>query len=87
MFTKIFPIDDEIIRLRTGLSTGEYLEGLLSFLSKEATGKDILYGLGEVLDEKRKIWAKNNLVRELCAQIMMFRENSTNGRVTYFSFA
>ena len=74
MFTKLFGIDDEIISLRTGLSIREYLEKLLSFLNDEEIEKNILMGLGEVLGEKRKIWVKNNLMRELRAQIMMFLE-------------
>ena len=74
MFTKGFAIDEEIIIMRTGLSAGKYLEQILSFLDMPEAKGDTLYGLGEVLDDKRKIWVKNNLVRELKAQIMMFLE-------------
>ena len=72
MFSKGFSIDDEIIRLRTGLSTREYLERLAESLSAPQIGKNILHGLGEVLSEKRKNWVKDNLVRELVAQIKIF---------------
>jgi len=72
MFARMFPIDGEIIRMRTGLATEEYLKELMALLDRDEVGKDVLYGLGEVLDDKRKAWVKNNLVRELKAQIMMF---------------
>jgi hypothetical protein len=72
MFTRGFGIDDEIIRLRTGLATDKYLEKLLMFLDSKDVSSEILAGLGEVLDNERKVWVKNNLVRELKAQIMMF---------------
>ena len=72
MFTKGFSIDDEIVRLRTGLSVKEYLEKLAGFLDAPQIGNNILHGLGEVLSDERKNWVKNNLIRELAAQMKMF---------------
>jgi hypothetical protein len=71
MFSRGFGIDESIIRLRTGLTTVEYLQKLLDLLSEGKTKEDILFGLGEVLDDERKSWVKNNLVRELTAQVKM----------------
>jgi predicted nucleotidyltransferase component of viral defense system len=69
MFTKGISIDEEIILLRTGLSVKEYTENLENILSSPKINKNILHGLGEVLGPERKNWVKNNLVRELIAQL------------------
>ncbi len=73
LFQRGYPIDETIIRLRTGLSLTEYFEQLLALLAHPAVTKDILFGLGEVLTPERKIWVKNQLVRELVAQIELHR--------------
>ncbi len=71
MFQKGFSIDDEIIRLRTGLDSSEYLQKLLDIISAPAIAKNILYGLGEVLSPDQKHWTKNHLIRELSASIQI----------------
>ena len=69
MLTKGFSIDEEIIKLRTGLSAKDYLEKLTKLLDTPKIEKNILHGLGEVLSDERKKWVKNYLLRELVAQI------------------
>jgi predicted nucleotidyltransferase component of viral defense system len=69
MFNHGFEIDQSIVKLRTGLTLVEYLEKLLDFLDNPEIAKNVLFGLGEVLDNERKTWVKNNLMRELIAQI------------------
>lgn len=77
MFSRGFGIDEEIVRLRTGLSAREYLERLRDFVADEGVGRNILDGLGEVLDGERKEWVRTRLVGELLGQIGMGVEGST----------
>lgn len=53
-------INQEIIEKRTGMSLEKYLKKCIQFL-KKLSDKNILAGIGELLDEKTKIWAKKNL--------------------------
>jgi predicted nucleotidyltransferase component of viral defense system len=69
MFAKGFTINEEIIHMRTGLSTQKYLDKLVDFLANPQIDKNIVRGLGDVLSTERKNWVKNNLVRELAALI------------------
>ena len=51
-----YPLTEELIKERTGKSAAEYLRGLGRFIEKNFPEKNILYGLGEVLEEKQKEW-------------------------------
>jgi len=51
MFDKQWEPNEEIINLRTGMSSIEYYKKLIKIIEK-TTSKNILDGLGEVLDEK-----------------------------------
>jgi len=57
-----YPIDEELIKERTGKSKKEYLQFLIKFIQKNYTNKDILYGLGEVLSSGQKPWVKKELI-------------------------
>lgn len=65
MFKKQFGIADEIIKLRTGLNTADYLRKLARDIPKQVSKRGVLDGLGDVLDVKQKKWAKENLIEEL----------------------
>lgn len=65
MFKKHFPINEEIIKIRTGKSTQEYLTELIGFVEKNVDPKNILDGLGEVLTEAQKDRAKVKLKPDL----------------------
>ena len=69
MLRQGFEIKEEIIILRTKKSLRVYLEYLLEFIPKNVASIHILDGLGEVLDEKQKVWVKNNLVQLLLVEI------------------
>ena len=64
-FKEAWPINDEIVQLRTGKPLKEYLAELKSFIEKYLSNRNVLQGLGELVDEKQKIWVKNNLKEEL----------------------
>lgn len=57
-------INDEIIKHRTGKTRKEFYASLLTFVS-DIHPKTVLAGLGEVLTEPQKKWAKEMLIEEL----------------------
>ncbi len=69
MFQNNFPIQEEIISIRTGKTLAEYLEHLEGFLRKKFSPRGVLDGLGEVLNEKQKAWVKAHLLEELFFEI------------------
>ncbi len=64
-----FEIKEEIIKLRTDKSVKEYLEYLLEFIPKNIKTNHILDGLGEVLTENQKDWARSQLQPLLLMEI------------------
>ena len=63
-FSSGWDINEEIIKKHTGVYLEKYLKSCVTFL-QENQNKNILQGLGELLDEKQKNWVKNNLVKDL----------------------
>lgn len=59
-----FPVNEELIKERTGKTKKEYLEFLITFIEKHYNQKNILQGLGQSLDEDQKRWAKKSLISE-----------------------
>lgn len=60
---KIWPVNKKIVEERSGVTFKEFLEKCIAKLEKK-DNKDILNGLGELLDEKQKAWAKEHLVKD-----------------------
>lgn len=54
----------EIVEKRTEMKFKEYLKRCIGFIEK-VNGRHILAGMGELLDEKMKTWAKENLKKDL----------------------
>jgi hypothetical protein len=65
MFSKDFPINEDIIENRLEKSLPTYCEELVELIDKLPKGYNILNGLGSVLDKKRRDWVKDNLLKEL----------------------
>lgn len=59
-----FEINEKIIKTRTDLKLKEYLSKCIKFLDKY-NDKYILQGIGELIDEKQKVWIKNKLKSEV----------------------
>lgn len=53
-----------IVEERTGMRKKDYLEKCIRAL-EALSNKNILSGMGELLDEKMKIWAKENLLKDV----------------------
>jgi predicted nucleotidyltransferase component of viral defense system len=58
-----WPINENIITLRTGMSAKEFFQKCIDELSS-MSDRGILSGLGELLDNQQKIWAKKHLRAE-----------------------
>ncbi len=56
----IWPINRDIVERRAGIKFTEYLKRCIDFVEK-LHDKNILAGIGELLDEKQKSWAGKNL--------------------------
>ena len=59
-----FPVSEALVMERTGKSLAAYLKEAMGFIQKTYTARNVLHGLGDVLDEKQKSWAKDHLVPE-----------------------
>ena len=64
-----FPINEKLIEERTKRNKKEYLESLIEFIQEKYTPRNILQGLGEVLDQKQKIWVKKELISATIKEI------------------
>lgn len=63
-FSQNWDISAEIIKQRTGKSPDEYSKDCLKLIEK-FNNKNILHGLGELMDEKQKNWVRKNLKKDL----------------------
>ncbi len=70
-----WPINEEIIKIRTGKTLKEYLEDLIDFIETNISDKNILFGLGEILDKSQKEWAKTNLKKETLFLLKVYLKN------------
>ena len=59
----MWPINEKIIEKRTGISVQEFLSLCIKILESKSD-RGILSGVGELLDEKQKCWAKEKLASE-----------------------
>jgi len=66
-------IDEEIIKFWTEKNIKKHLKECVKKI-KEINERAILQGLGEVLDEKDKIWVKNNLKKEVIFLLRSYGE-------------
>jgi len=71
MFKNQFPINEQIIKLRTKQNTQQYLTTLKAYIKKSISPTGILNGLGELLESSQKQWVKQNLLDELTFQLQL----------------
>ena len=55
-----WPINKEIVENRTGMNFKDYLKTCISFV-ESLSDRNTLSGMGELLEEKQKAWAKTNI--------------------------
>ena len=58
-----WPINKEIVEKRTGMNFKDHLKTCIAFI-ESLSDRNILSGMGELLDEKQKAWAKTNLRKD-----------------------
>ena len=58
-----WPVNKQIVEKRTRISFKDYLRKCLA-LVESLTDRNILAGMGELLDEKQKTWARANLKKD-----------------------
>lgn len=68
-------INEKIVEMRTGKQLKEYVKNLISFIETNVSNRNILFGLGEILDEKRKKWVKTNLKKETLFLLNVYFKN------------
>lgn len=68
-------INEKIVELRTGRDLKTHLGFLRELVREHITGRTILHGMGELIDEKQKIWVKNRLKDELIGVIGFYIDN------------
>lgn len=69
-----WPINQELIEKRTGMDYKNFLETCCTLLEK-MDNHSILSGMGEVLNEKQKVWVKTRLKEDLLFQLKLQIQN------------
>ncbi|PJB17153.1 hypothetical protein CO116_01350 [Candidatus Falkowbacteria bacterium CG_4_9_14_3_um_filter_38_19] len=64
-----YPLNKELIQERTNKTLGEFLDYIKDFIAKNYSSKNILQGLGEILDESKKTWTKDCLISETIKEL------------------
>jgi hypothetical protein len=74
-FSNNWPVNRELIEKRTNMPFKDFLENCCGLLEK-MDNKGILSGMGEVIDEKQKVWVRNKFKDELLFQIRLYLETN-----------
>jgi len=69
-----WPINKKIVEERSGMTFAKLLDKCIVQL-KKTTSRNILNGMGELLSEKQKCWAKANLVSDTIFLLKLIRED------------
>ncbi|KPJ56659.1 hypothetical protein AMJ49_04315 [Parcubacteria bacterium DG_74_2] len=64
-----FPINEKLIKEKTGKSKKQYLNYLIKFIKKIYTSRNVLQGLGESLEREQKEWVKEKLILDTIKQL------------------
>ena len=69
-----WPVNKQIVENRTGVTYKEFLQKNIELLEK-TTDRNILSGMGELLDEKQKAWVKSKLRAETVFLLKLVLDN------------
>lgn len=69
-----WPINKEIIEQRTGMVFKDFLKECVGLIEK-VSNQNILAGMGELLDEEQKVWAKARLKDDVLFQLKLKLED------------
>lgn len=73
-------INREIVEHRTKTSFANYLKRCIYFL-EDKSERGILFGMGELINEKQKSWVKSKLKKETIFLLKLMLENEKNKKV------
>lgn len=73
-FDNNWRFNKKIIELRSGKTSIDYLKYLKNLIEKKVNEKKILEGIGALLDEGKRRWAKDNLKKEIIKKIAIQME-------------
>ncbi len=68
------PINEELIKERTGKSLKDFIIYIKRFIIKNYNKKNILQGMGEILNESQKTWAKDHLISETIKELENYKK-------------
>jgi len=66
-----FSIKHEVIQEKTGKSVLKYFKEVLAFIPKNFNKENLLAGLGELVNEKQKVFIKDKLIDETCEYLKL----------------
>ncbi|MFH2085341.1 MAG: nucleotidyl transferase AbiEii/AbiGii toxin family protein [bacterium] len=69
MLEQDFPLNKGIVKTRMGIGMDEYWVELIKKVDELPENYDILQGLGEVMEYRKKDWVRDNLLKELRIQL------------------
>lgn len=72
-FKSNWRVNTSIVEARTEMPYPDFLDKCIILVEK-TPNRSILSGIGELLDEQQKVWAKNHLRDELLFQLKLHRE-------------
>jgi len=72
-----WPINKEIVEKRTKMPFKKFLKKCIGVLEK-LSDRGILAGMGELFDEAKKRWVKENLRKEVIFQLKLMLDNSSS---------
>jgi len=73
-FHNNWPVNKEIIESRTNMPYKDFLQKCIDSLEK-VSDRNILSGMGELLDEKQKVWVKSKLRAEMIFLLKLALDN------------
>jgi predicted nucleotidyltransferase component of viral defense system len=74
-----WPVNEGIIVRRTGMPFSDFLQKCI-VLIEGVNNKNILAGMGEILDEKQKVWVKKHLKEDILFLLNLKLENVESRR-------
>lgn len=69
-----FPLNEPVFKAQIGFSLKQGLKLAIKKTKSIAKNK-LLQGMGELLDEKQKVWVKNNLQKDLIFYVNLYLRN------------
>ena len=64
-----FKLNERLIIERTGKTLEDYIEFLIPFIERTYNRRNILHGLGDVLENKQKDWVRKELIQEIVKEL------------------